>query len=225
LRKPIDHALYILSTTTSFNISKIRGFSITLLQALKEGMMTANNLCEITGKYPQYVNRYLYNLRNYGMVKKNGSFWEITELGLAFLSYINKTKTYYKYDKKDIRGKYENDKKIIRKIEDQRRTIQTSFEIWLKNYHRSLHDAEKVVVEVLLDHYQKTGSKFIYCQPNVYAIAEKFGIRPDQVNQVLMNLKQDHIVYHMHDRSHNAVKIGLYKDFVKMLEFSKTMNS
>ncbi|RLG90628.1 MAG: hypothetical protein DRO36_05775, partial [Candidatus Hecatellales archaeon] len=83
MRKPIDHPLYILSTTTSFNISKIYGFSITLLQALKEGMMTTRNLCEITGKYPQYVNRYLYNLRNYGLVEKNGSLWKITELGLA----------------------------------------------------------------------------------------------------------------------------------------------
>ena len=220
------NSLYnILSTTTSFTISKVRGFSITLLSVLKEGMMSTNNLCEITGKYPQYVNRYLYNLRNYGMVEKNGSLWKITELGLAFLSYIDKTKTYYKHNKKEIRKKEERNKKVIRKKKDQRRTIQTSFEIWLKNYHRSLHDAEKVVVEVLLDHYQKTGSKFIYCQPNVYAIAEKFGIRPDQVNQVLMNLKQDHIVYHMHDRSHNAVKIGLYKDFVKMLEFSKKMEA
>ena len=122
---------------------------------------------------------------------------------------------------KEERKKYERSMKV----EDQRRVVQTSFEIWLKNYHRSLHDAEKVVVEVLLDHYEKTGSKFIYCEPNVYAIAEAFNIRPDQVNQVLMNLKQDHIVYHMHDRIHNAVKIGLYKDFVQMLKFSKKMEA
>ena len=130
----------------------------------------------------------------------------------------------YERNRKEIVNSFKTEVKqklnSFKTFEKPKRTIQTSFMVWLKNYHRSLEDAERVVVEVLLDHYRKTGSKFIYCSPpTVYTIADRFGIRPDQVNQVLMNLKQDKIVYSVKDRLHGAVKIGLYVDFVKKLKF------
>jgi len=96
-----------------------------------------------------------------------------------------------------------------------KRLKQISISLWLQS--SGLNDAEKEVVEVLVNHYNGTGSKFLYFS-DIYEIAERFKIQPDQVNRVFMNLKQDHIVYNYRDRSHNAWKIGLYKAFVQALE-------
>jgi len=212
-----------LSLATTTTLSRIRGFTVTLLFHLKDKLLTASDLTELTGKYAQYVYTYLYRMRNYGLVEKKDSLWKITDLGVYFLNHMDEvTKQHRKRKQKLNSFKTEVKQKLnsFKTFEKPKRTIQTSFEVWLKNYHRSLEDAERVVVEVLLDHYRKTGSKFIYCSPpNIYTIADKFGIRPDQVNKVLMNLKEDKIVYSMKDRLHGAVKIGLYLDFVKKLKY------
>jgi len=212
-----------LSLATTTTLSRIRGFTITLLFHLKDKLLTVSDLEELTGKYYEYVYTYLIRMRNYGLAEKKDSYWKITPLGVYFLNHMDEVSKYRRKAKQKLnRNKTETRQKLNRNktFEKPKRAIQTSFEIWLKNYHRSLEDAERVVVEVLLDHYRKTGSKFIYCNPpTVYTIADRFGIRPDQVNQVLMNLKQDKIVYSMKDRLHGAVKIGLYVDFVKKLKF------
>jgi len=211
----------LLATTTT--LSRIRGFTVTVLLHLKDRLLTVSDLVELTGKYYEYVYMYLIRMRNYGLAEKKDSYWKITPLGVYFLNHMDEiSKCRRRAKQKHNRNITETKQKLNRNktFEKPKRTIQTSFEVWLKNYHRSLEDAERVVVEVLLDHYRKTGSKFIYCSPpDIYTIAEKFGIRPDQVNQVLMNLKEDKIVYSMKDRLHGAVKIGLYLDFVKKLRF------
>ena len=233
--------LSLATTTTAWaRFNRIRGFTITVLLHLKDAydkgnpFLTVSDLMELTGEYYQYVYSYLKRSRNYGFAEKKDSFWKITPLGIYFLhhkkeesKYIREAKQKKRRRKREVkqkqdRNKTESKQKLNRNktFEKPKRTIQTSFMVWLKNYHRSLEDAERVVVEVLLDHYRKTGSKFIYCSPpTIYTIADRFGIRPDQVNQVLMNLKQDKIVYSMKDRLHGAVKIGLYVDFVKKLKF------
>ena len=76
----------LLSTTTSFG--RIRGFTITLLFHLKGRELRVKDLIDLTGKYRQYVSKYLYRMRNYGLTEKKGPFWRLTPEGDSFLSYI-----------------------------------------------------------------------------------------------------------------------------------------
>jgi len=206
---PIDYQL--LSTTTS--LGRVRGFTIDLLYHLRDGPKRCCELAEITGKTRFYVWRYLRNMQNYGLTCKEGSFfWKLTDIGVNFLNYLDNIYYIYNSRKKVERKKKESRKKV--ETSPPKRLKQVSIQPFLLS--SSLHDAEKTVVEVLVEHYNKTGSKFLYFK-DVYEIAEKFGFRPDQANQVMMNLKQDHIAYSYRDRSYDAWKIGLYKAFVESL--------
>jgi len=106
----------IIYTTSTTVVSKIRGFTIDLLCHLKNCMLTSSDLVEITGKYRQYINQYLYRMQNYGLVEKEGVFWKISDLGVSLLK---------RYEEVSIEDS-ENRKKTV---EVQKRSIQTSFEI------------------------------------------------------------------------------------------------
>ena len=175
------------------------------------------DLIELTGKYHQYINRYLKNMQNYGLVEKKGAFWRLTDDGAYFLEHIESVNN----NVVKIRKLEERKKKFRRNLKEScapKRLKQASIHLWLRN--SSLDDAEKEVVEVLLDHYSRTGSKFLYFR-DLYEIAERFKIPPEKVNRILMNLKQDHIVYNYRDRTHNAWKIGLYKAFLEKLKLTR----
>ena len=211
----------IVSTTTT--LSKVRGFTIDLLFLFQNYELRVKDLIDLTGKYRQYINRYLYNMRSYGLIVKIGPYWKLTAEGASFLSYLKSlpttTTTSITEKKKDRRKKEERRKKEGRK-KIPKKLKQTSFSLWLDNSGLSLDEAERNVVEVLMDHYNRTGSKFFFCD-DLLAVVERFGILPDQVNRVLKNLKQDHVVYNYRDRNHASWKIGLYKAFVETLQRSQ----
>jgi len=202
----------IISTTTS--VAKVRGFTVSLLFHLKGRELRTMDLVDLTGKYERYISRYLHRMRNYSLVEKSGSYWRLSEEGTAFLSYLEGLSN----SNIIIRQKQDRNKTFPRQKQDTcdpKRLKQVSFDLWLRN--SSLDDKEKEVVEVLVDHYNRTGGKFLYFQ-DIYELSGKFEVRPDQVNLMLMHLKQDHVVYSIRDRHHNAIKLGLYKDFIGALE-------
>jgi len=209
----IDYAL--LSTTTT--LGRVRGFTIEVLYHLGEGPRRCCELVEITGKYHDYVYSYLRNMRIYGLAEKTGVYWKLTLLGREFLDYLNIVyNNIIEYGKKKERRKKEKRKKP--ESWHPKRVKQIRIEAFLRDSR--LADKEKEVVEVLVDHYNKTGSKFLYFVDH-YEIADRFEMHPDQVNQIFMNLKQDHVVYSFRDRRHNAWKIGLYKAFVEALTLQR----
>ncbi|RLG36785.1 MAG: hypothetical protein DRN91_07085, partial [Candidatus Alkanophagales archaeon] len=114
--------------------------------------------------------------------------------------------------------KEEKRKKKGRKKEEkpsQVKPIQVSLQPFLTKL--SLSDTEKVVVEYLIDHYNKTGSKFIYIQ-SIYELAEKLNVNPALLQEAIINLKQDRICWLYRDRVYRRWKLGLYKAFVATLK-------
>jgi len=209
----VNYALLSTSTT----LGRVRGFSIELLFMLTDGGGRCCDLSERSGKTQPYVHRYLRNLRKYNLVRRNEAFWFLTEFGGEFVKYLN-----ILYNNIiDYRKKKERKKKVRRKIVEssQPKVLkQVAISLWLQDSDRSR--AEKEVVEVLVKHYNETGSKFLYFR-DVYHFADKFKVRPDEVNQLLMSLKQDRIIYSFGDKQHNAWKIGLYKAFLESLKASQ----
>lgn len=206
----------LLSTTTSF--SRFSKFTIWIMEILRDcGSVACWQVAEQTMKSCRYVNVYLNRLRKHGIAAKRDGFWFLTDFGeyltsLLSRDYRNNRNNRNRHNTNITQEQHKYNTNIT--LESRRSLKQTSLEVWLKD--SDLNEAEKRVVEVLVDHYNKTGSKFLYFH-TVYDIAEKFQIKPDQVNEVLMKLKQDHIVYSLKDRAHNAFKIGLYKAFVELL--------
>ncbi|MCD6434649.1 MAG: hypothetical protein J7L14_03480 [Candidatus Diapherotrites archaeon] len=176
------------------------------------------------------MNRYLYNLQNYGLVEKVEDFWILTEEGADFIEYLEDVDKRFNI----IRKKYERNKKEIRKKKERknikkedllcaetsfkacrRKTRQIQIEPFLRNCN--LDDLEKAVVEVLIEHYNRTGSKFIMVKDQ-YELAEKLNANPSDLPNALKNLRQDGIIYIFKDKTFNCWKIGLKKQFLEALK-------
>jgi len=208
----------------SSRLSRVRGFTIDILYHLKNRMITASELAEITGKYRQYVNKYLYRMRKYGIIEKQGPFWKITEEGLSYLLHLEEVSKYSKY-----RRQKEDRKKTLRRqkedISIQKKPKQVSIQLFLQDL--SLSDAERRIIEVLYRHYVKTGSLFVFFPVDIYQDpyepAKFFKIKPDQVVPAFRRLKQDRLAYKILDRKYGACKVALYKSFAATLELEATI--
>ena len=201
------------NTPTSF--SRLRGMTLWIMEILKDGGSVASwQVAEQTMKTCRYVNVYLFRLRKYGIAVKKEEFWFLTDFGMYLTDLLIGLRPYryryrYKYNTTTTTTQQHNN------TSQPKKPRQVSIEAWLRD--SQFGDAERTVVEVLVEHYNRTGSKFFYC-PTVYDIAERFHVNPGLVNQTLMSLKQDHLVYSIKDPRHDAYKIGLYKDFVELLK-------
>jgi len=187
----------------------VRGFTVELLFHLKGGSLRLCDLNELTGKQARYVQVYLFNMRNYGLVDKKDVFWQLTDLGRDFTTYLINVNN----NIKDVSKKEERSIKEISKKEPQK-LKQVRFDLWLSNCN--LSETEKEVVEVLTKHYSETGSKFILVK-NQFELAEKLGKNPDVLLEALKRLVQDNIIYLFRSQLEGHWKIGLKKAFVEAL--------
>lgn len=67
------------TTTTARNVNpdKITGFSVDIIELLNDcGALTNHDIAQRLNKYPKYVLRYLYNLRDYGLIVRNNENWK-----------------------------------------------------------------------------------------------------------------------------------------------------
>ena len=216
----------LLSTTST--VSRIRGFTIELLFLLKDECLTSTEISQRTGKSGNYVRCYLYNMRKYGLVDKELCFWKITILGRKIIEHyikVNNIIIESKRKQKKSKRRVKESKRWIRKKEDllcaetsfkacRRKTRQIQIEPFLRNCN--LDDLEKAVVEVLIEHYNKTGSKFIMVKDQ-YELAERLNCNPSDLPNALKNLRQDGVIYIFKDKTFNCWKIGLKKQFLEVI--------
>ncbi|MEM3760330.1 MAG: hypothetical protein QXZ02_04360, partial [Candidatus Bathyarchaeia archaeon] len=171
------------------------------------------DLAERSGKSQNYVWRYLKNMQKYGLAMKNGDFWFLTDSGVEFVKYLNFAyNNINDYRKKEERKSKENKKKI--ETNQPKTTKQIPISLWLQN--SGLDYVEKEVVELLLKHYNETGSKFILIRDN-YELVEKLKANPTEVIEALKNLRQDNIIYLYRSDIQGYWKIGLKTSFLKVL--------
>ena len=198
----------LLSSTTS--LAKVRGFTIQLLFIMKNRYLTTSEICEITGKKGNYVRPYLYNMRKYGLAEKEGSFWKLTDLGRDLVKH-------YESNNIIIEGK-RRVKEALKNSKSSTQNRHDSFCIsnFLVDLGLSLSEIEKAVVEVLIEYYNKTGSKFILVS-NQYELAERLNCNPSDLPNALKILREKGIIYIFKDKTFNCWKIGLKKQFLERL--------
>lgn len=208
----------LVSTTTS--LGKVRGFSIELLFLLSEGGLRCCDISERTGKSQPYVHRYLRNLRSYGLVAKDGVFWQLTNLGIEFVNYLS----FLNINILEYRKKIERKKKVNRnKLETKAPKVskQVPISLWTQNCDRDR--VEREVVELLLKHYNKTNSKFILVKDE-YELSERLKASPEAVKEALKNLRQDNIIYLRRSQIAGYWKLGLKQAFIEALLQSNMEN-
>jgi arginyl-tRNA synthetase len=114
-------------------------------------------------------------------------------------------------------------KKVERKSKEDRKKVESNqpkttkqipISLWLQN--SGLDNVEKEVVEVLLKHYNETGSKFILVKDQ-FELSEKLKANPGEILEALKNLRQDNIIYIYCSEIKGYWKIGLKKNFVTIL--------
>jgi len=224
-----------ISTTTTTTLARIRGFSIELLFLLESNDLTVSDLVFLTDKYDQYVREYLYRLKKYGLVDRNSPFWSLTPLGYSFLQkrkeiqkYIGKKKEERRKKKEETKQKQNRNKtetkqkqNSIVNINNQEKPAkkqhqQLSLDLWKRKH--TLDETEGVVVEVLVRHYNETGTPYLLAEDQ-YELCEKLGIDLCNLRQAIKNLKQDGVIYFgNYEKSLGLWKIGLLKRFIEELK-------
>jgi len=162
-------------TTTSTALGRVRGFSIILLLLLSKGVKRCCELAEETQKSTDYVYSYLKRLQKYGLADISESFWSLTDLGAWFVEYIKRNSAI-----NDIILKSEQKENRRRTLKEQKENKNGQIDIALWSKSTDLSGVEKEVVEVLVNHYNKTGSKFILFR-DMYDLAEKIKGSPEAV--------------------------------------------
>ena len=205
---------YALLSTTSTALGRVRGFTITVLYLLFDGGGRCCDLAERSGKSQPYIHRYLRNLRKYGLAVKNDAFWFLTPKGAEFVKYLDFVNNkMIEYRKKKERKKKDNRKKV--ETNQPKTTKQIPISLWLQN--SGLDSVEKEVVEVLMKHYNETGSKFILIKDQ-FELAERLNANPSEILGALKNLRQDNIIYLYRSDIQGYWKIGLKSSFIEILK-------
>jgi hypothetical protein len=207
------------TTTASPALARVRGFTVDLLWALKEGGLRTRDVCEKTRKPSNYVSRYLWNMQNYGLVMKNASFWNLTVLGQDFVCYLERERSTV-VEARNLNERKKKEERNLNVSLLKRVEFQSRFDLWLKE--NPLSDVEKVVVDYLIVHYHRTGSKFILVDTK-YELAERLNQNPEDLVQALRKLFQDRVAYLF--KHGLGWKVGLYQAFVECLEKTEGVSS
>ena len=205
---------YALLSTTSTALGRIRGFTITLLYLLFDGGGRCCDLAERCGKSQNYVWRYLKNMEKYGLALKNGDFWFLTDSGVEFVKYLDVVYNNIIDYRKKVERKSKEDRKKV-ETNQPKSSKQIPISLWLQS--SGLDGVEKEVVELLMKHYNETGSKFILVKDE-FELAEKLRANPGEVLEALKNLRQDNIVYLFRSDIGCYWKVGLKRGFLRALE-------
>lgn len=211
--KLTEETLVFGSTTTSFG--RLRGMTLWIMEILKDGGSLASwQVAEQTMKSCRYVNVYLFRLRKYGIALKKEEFWFLTDFGKYLTNLLIGLRPYryryrYKYNTSITQEQHKNN------TSPQKRPVQVSIQAWLRN--SSPDAAERGVVDILVSHFNKTGSKFVLVKDH-YAMSELLSINVNEVPDVLANLRQENIIYLMRDPTSGQWKLGLKKAFLELLE-------
>jgi len=218
----------ISSTTTA---ARLRGFTLELLALLKDDVASIFELSEITDRPLKRLRVYLWRLKKYGLIEGDGVFWTASHEGLYVLSLLSSRKKNEEILSKRLESppnikpyspesctanSKQGHRSITLRLQFDNTKITVPKQLTLeKAFQRfNLNDCEKEVVEVLLDHFNRTGSPFIYLN---FIEDLHLDYSAGILQEAFRKLRQDNIIYIWQDRSMKALKLGLKKAFLEKL--------
>jgi len=226
----VNDSIPITTTTSiksSVDLSKVRGFSVELLCLLIERPRTLYQISTTTSIHYRKVYRYLYRLRQYGLVNYINGYWCINVENIHQIIYILENRLNYIEYRKYIKQIYsimtEIGQKYDRNMTDSRKckiqflqmsNIKPSINdaiSWLKSKKCSPKEIEVVVL--LARHLNESGQPFILAE-DIYDLASKLNVPPNSLQTVISHLRELGAIYLCRDVT-GKWKVGLKKFFIE----------
>jgi DNA-binding Lrp family transcriptional regulator len=208
------------NTTTTAEITRIRGLSLDILALLQSrGGLYTPEIAEEVGKSKNHVRAYMHNLLNYGCVDRFGRWgWEITAFGVDVLLYNNND-----IDKRSIKETSKKHKRCAKDGSGIPHTTHSSRQLNINLFLQQTEDLSEnqvVVVVALAEHYEKTGRPYLIVR-DYYQFADQVGLdeRMDdtEIHDLVISLDVAGMIYRFRDGL--DMKIGLLKRVVDNLQY------
>ncbi len=211
--RKVPNITSITPTPTNFisNPCKFRGKTIDILGILSNsGGMTTREISDQTGIPVRTVGVYCRGGEKRGIFERKERWgWKATSFGFLILSINNnngKTK-----DKDRINEGKTKDK---RTLDSPKKSHQLNLTVFTSR--SDITDPERVVVGVLVQHYERTGEKYRYFR-DFYHFCDETGVGAVDAPAVIARLKEEGCIYTRKDEF--GWKIGLKVRFVDKLKF------
>ncbi len=199
------------STTTTtgqkFSPQKYRGHTLEILGVLSEfGGLTTREIADKTGLKPDDVWHYCKRGYRRGILERKERWgWSASPLGLLVLSITTTTTT-----TTDTNRTQQGHKTDTNRTQKPRQLDLSAF-----MGREDMDETDRVVVGVLVSHYERTGIKFRHFEDH-YEIGRIMGIAAQDVIPTLRHLRDEGCLYFRRDDL--GWKVGLLKAFVWRLE-------
>ncbi len=193
------------------NPCKFRGKTIDILGILSNsGGMTTREISDRTGIPVRTVGVYCRGGEKRGIFERKERWgWKVTSFGFLILSINNNNG---KTNDNDMIN--EGKTKDKRTLDSPKKSHQLNLSVFTNR--SDITEPERVVVGVLVEHYERTGQKFRYFR-DFYHFCDETGVGAVDAPAALARLKEEGCIYTRKDEF--GWKIGLKVDFVERLKF------
>lgn len=202
-----------ITPTTDFisNPCKFWGKTIEILSVLSNsGGMTTKEISDVTGIPVRKVWTYCDNGEKRGLFERKERWgWNATPFGF-FVLYINNNnvQTKSKQSINKVQTKYN------RTLDSPKKSQQLNLSVFTNR--SDITEPERVVVEVLVKHFERTGEKYRYFR-DFYHFCDETGVGAVDAPEAIARLKEEGCIYTRRDEF--GWKIGLKVNFVERLKF------
>jgi hypothetical protein len=198
-------------TNSISNPCKFRGKTIEILSVLSNsGGMITREIADQTGIPVRTVGIYCRGGEKRGIFERKERWgWKATSFGFLILSINNnngKTK-----DKDRINEGKTKDKQTL---DSPKKSHQLNLTVFTNR--SDITEPERVVVGVLVQHYERTGEKYRYFR-DFYHFCDETGVGAVDAPAAIARLKEEGCIYTRKDEF--GWKIGLKVGFVERLKF------
>ncbi len=201
--------------------NKIRGFSVDILELLNDcGGLSTIEIADRLNKSDKYVWRYIYNLRNYELIRLNQDNWKwyISASDDIIIDIIYKVER----NKKESRKKVERNNNLSKKYKNKKmQSVEQKTKIPIDAWNQDRTSIEVVVVSYLIEHFNETMNKFILSISHDEFVDMLNIPFPEstEISKALLKLESDGVIYNVYLREKSAWKIGLKDAFIERVRF------
>jgi hypothetical protein len=212
--KKVPKTVSITPTPTALlsNPCKFRGKTIEILGVLSNsGGITTREIADRTGISIKVLNVILPRGERKGIFERKELWgWKASPFGFLILSINNNNNS--NTNTTQIQHKYNTN--TTRTLDSSRKSHQLNLSVFTNR--SDVTEPERVVVEVLVKHYERTGQKFRYFS-DFYHFCDETGVGATDAPVAIARLKEEGCIYTRKDEF--GWKIGLKLDFVERLKF------
>ncbi len=198
------------TTAFLYNPCKFRGKTIDILGILSNsGGLTTREIADRTAMSIKVLNVILPRGEKKGIFERKERWgWKASPFGFLILNInnnnanANTTTTQHKYNTNTTRT-----------LDSSRKSHQLNLSVFTNR--SDINEPERVVVGVLVQHYERTGQKFRYFR-DFYHFCDETSVGAVDAPAAIARLKEEGCIYTRKDEF--GWKIGLKADFVERLK-------